>query len=113
MGHPEVYVISLPAMAVAAEVAAGFTRKAVFGYLYLAEHPTDEIMHGGMFVVAHFHFVIAGSMVFGFFADLYYWFPKMVGRRIDPMLGRLHFWRFEIGFFGTFTALFYVGLLGE
>jgi len=81
--------------------------------IYLADLPTDEILHGGMFVVAHFHFVIPGSMVFGFFAGFYYWFPKMVGRRLDPMLGRLHFWLFEIGFLGTFTALLYVGLLGE
>src|SRR5260370_38318900 len=63
-----------------------------------------------MFVVAHFHFVIPGSMVFGFFARLYYWFPKMVGRRLDSTLGRLHFWLVEIGFLGTFTALFSAGL---
>src|SRR5205085_1001622 len=80
---------------------------------YLADLPTDEILHGGMFVTAHFHFTLVGSMVFGFFAGFYYWFPKMVGRRLNPALGRLHFWLFEIGFVGTFTFLFYAGLLGE
>src|SRR5436305_8415515 len=198
MGHPEVYVIALPSMAVAAEVAAVFSRKTMFGRrmlvgslvticilsalvwghhlytsgsensltgpfmldtelisiptgffflaligtfwrgkiwvtvpvlfvvgmlvnfviggitdIYLADLPTDEILHGGMFVTAHFHFTLVGSMVFGFFAGFYYWFPKMVGRRLNPALGRLHFWLFEIGFVGTFSALFYAGLQGE
>jgi cytochrome c oxidase subunit 1 len=81
--------------------------------VYLADLPTDEILHGGMFVTAHFHFTLVGLGVFGFFASLYYWFPKMVGLRLNPALGRLHFWLFEIGFVGTFTFLFYAGLLGE
>ncbi|HEV7237536.1 MAG TPA: cbb3-type cytochrome c oxidase subunit I, partial [Ktedonobacteraceae bacterium] len=172
MGHPEVYVIALPAMAAAAEIATVFSRKAIFGRrmmlgsliticllsvlvwghhlytsgsasaldgpymldtelisiptgffflamigtfwrgkmwvtvpilfvagmlvnfviggitgIYLADLPTDEILHGGMFVTAHFHFTLVGSMVFGFFAAFYYWFPKMTGRRLDPLLG--------------------------
>src|SRR2546429_547007 len=81
--------------------------------IYLADLPTDEILHGGMFVTAHFHFTLVGAGVFGFFAGLYYWFPKMVGKRLDPLLGKLHFWLFEIGFVGTFTALFYAGLQGD
>jgi cytochrome c oxidase subunit I len=81
--------------------------------IYLADLPTDEILHGGMFVTAHFHFTLVGAGVFGFFAGLYYWFPKMVGKRLDSLLGRLHFWLFEIGFVGTFTALFQAGLQGE
>jgi len=198
MGHPEVYVIALPAMAVAAELSAVFSRKTVFGRrmllgsliticilsvlvwghhlytsgsntaldapymldtelisiptgffflalvgtlwrgriwitvpllfvagmlvnfvvggitgIYLADLPTDEILHGGMFVTAHFHFTLVGSMVFGAFAGFYYWFPKMLGRRLNPRLGALHFWLFEIGFLGTFLSLFYAGLQGE
>ena len=198
MGHPEVYVIALPALAVAAELSSVFTRKSLYGYrlmissivgisvlsvivwghhlytsgsenaltipymldtelisiptgifflvlvgtlwrgkiwvtvpmlfvcgvlvnfviggvtgVYLADLPTDEILHGGMFVTAHFHFTLVGAGVFGFFAALYYWFPKMVGKRLNPMLGRLHFWLFEIGFVGTFMSLFYAGLQGE
>ncbi len=172
MGHPEVYVIALPALAVAAEVSAVFSRKPLFGYrfllggfigicvlsvivwshhlylsgsvnaldgpfmldtelisiptgivflvlvgtlwrgriwvtvpmlfvvglivnfviggitgIYLADLPTNEILHGGMFVTAHFHFTLVGTAVFGFFAGLYYWFPKMLGRRLNTMLG--------------------------
>jgi cytochrome c oxidase subunit I len=198
MGHPEVYVIALPSMAVAAELTAVFSRKTIFGRrmligsliticilsvlvwghhlytsgsntaldgpymldtelisiptgffflaligtlwrgkvwvtvpllfvvgmlvnfviggitgIYLADLPTDQILHGGMFVTAHFHFTLVGSMVFGFFAAFYFWFPKMVGRRLNPLLGMIHFWLFEIGFLGTFISLFYAGLEGE
>ena len=197
-GHPEVYVIVLPALAVAAEIAVVFARKPVFGYrliiasmlgisilsvivwghhlytsgsqdplnipfmldtelisiptgvfflaligtfwrgkiwvtvpmlfvfgllvnfviggitgIYLADLPTNELLHGGMFVTAHFHFTLVGAGVFGFFASFYYWFPKMVGKRLNPMLGQLHFWLFEIGFLGTFLSLFIAGLQGE
>ncbi|HYB01332.1 MAG TPA: cbb3-type cytochrome c oxidase subunit I, partial [Ktedonobacteraceae bacterium] len=197
-GHPEVYVIVLPALAVAAEIAVVFARKPVFGYrliiasmlgiailsvivwghhlytsgsqdplnipfmldtelisiptgvfflaligtlwrgkiwitvsmlfifgllvnfvvggitgIYLADLPTDELLHGGMFVTAHFHFTLLGAGVFGFFASVYYWYPKMVGKRLDPLLGQLHFWLFEIGFLGTFLSLFIAGLQGE
>jgi cytochrome c oxidase subunit 1 len=52
-------------------------------------------------------------MVFGFFAAFYFWFPKMLGRRLNPLLGMIHFWLFEIGFLGTFISLFYAGLEGE
>jgi len=197
-GHPEVYVIVLPALAVAAEIAVVFARKPLFGYrlmvasilgisilsvivwghhlytsgssdalnipfmldtelisiptgifflalvgtiwrgkiwltvpmlfvaavlvnfviggitgIYLADLPTDELLHGGMFVTAHFHFTLVGAGVFGFFASFYYWFPKMVGKRLDSTLGMLHFWLFEIGFLGTFLSLFVAGLQGE
>src|SRR6202165_3359984 len=66
-----------------------------------------------MFVTAHFHFTLVGTAVFGFFAGVYYWFPKMVGKRPNPFLGKLHFWLFFIGFNGTFISLFYAGLIGE
>jgi cytochrome c oxidase subunit 1 len=197
-GHPEVYVIVLPSLAIAAEITAVFSRRAIFGRrmligslvgisilsvvvwghhlyfsgsnnpldapfmldtelisiptgffflaligtfwrgkiwvtvpmlfvvgvlvnfviggitgIFLADLPTDEILHGGMFVTAHFHFTLVGAGVFGFFAGFYYWFPKMVGKRLNPLLGMLHFWLFEIGFLGTFISLFYAGLIGE
>ncbi|MHB8246620.1 MAG: cytochrome c oxidase subunit I [Acidimicrobiales bacterium] len=198
MGHPEVYVIALPSMAVIAEIVSVFSRKPIFSYkaavggfvgvaalsmvvwahhlytsgantplnapfmlttelisiptgvvffvivgtiwrgriwtsvpmlfalgfvfnfiiggvtgLYLADVPTDAVFHGGMFVAAHFHFTLVGGMVFGFFASLYYWFPKVFGRRLNEKLGRVQFWLFEIGFVGTFMSLFYAGLHGE
>ena len=198
MGHPEVYVIALPSMAIAAELTAVFARKPLYGYrlivgsmvgiavlsvlvwghhlytsgsenalgapymldtelisiptglfflaivgtlwrgriwvtvpmlfiggmlvnfviggvtgIYMADLPTDEILHGGMFVTAHFHFTLVGAMVFGFMAGLYYWFPKMTGKRLNARLGIIHFWLFQIGFLGTFISLFYAGLQGE
>jgi cytochrome c oxidase subunit I len=198
MGHPEVYVILLPAVGVICEVVTVFTRKPLFGYrlvvggmigifvlsmtvwmhhlywsgantpldtpimldtelisiptglvffalvgtlwrgrirfdapmlfviafivnfliggvtgLYLADVPTDTIFHGDMFTVAHFHFTLVGGVVFGFLAALYYWFPKMTGRQLNPWLSKLHFWLFEIGFLGVFLPLFYAGLHGE
>jgi cytochrome c oxidase subunit I len=81
--------------------------------LYLADVPTDTIYHGGMFIVAHFHFTLVGGGVFGFLTGVYYWFPKMTGRKLDEGLAKLHFWLFEIGFVGTFMPLFFAGLKGE
>jgi cytochrome c oxidase subunit I len=198
MGHPEVYVILLPAVGAVCEVVTVFSRKPLFGYklvvggmigifvlsltvwmhhlywsgantsldtpimldtelisiptgliflalmgtlwrgqirleppmlfalgfgvnfliggvtgLYLADVPTDTMFHGDMFTVAHFHFTLVGGAVFGFLAGFYYWFPKMTGRELDPVLSRLHFWLFEIGFLGVFLPLFYAGMQGE
>jgi len=81
--------------------------------LYLADVPTDAIFHSNMFTLAHFHFTLVGGTVFGFLAGLYYWFPKMTGRQLDPWLSRLHFWLFEIGFLGVFIPLFLAGIHGE
>lgn len=198
MGHPEVYVIALPAFGVICEVLPVFTRKPLFGQrlvvggmlgvfvlslvvwmhhlywsgantpidlpimldtelisiptgliflaivgtlwrgrirfeppmlfalgfvvnfmiagvtgLYLADVPTDAIYHGGMFVLAHFHFALVGGGVFGFLTGVYYWFPKVTGRKLDRTLGKWHFWLFEIGFVGVFMPLFFAGLKGE
>ncbi len=198
MGHPEVYVILLPAVGAICEIVPVFTRKPLFGYklvvaamaaifvismgvwmhhlywsgantaldtpimlsteiisiptglvffaligtiwrgrtrfnvpmlfalafivnfliggvtgLYLADVPTDTIYHGDMFTVAHFHFTLVGTAVFGFIGGFYYWFPKMFGRKLDERLGRIQFWLLEIGFVGTFMPLFYAGLQGE
>ncbi len=81
--------------------------------LYLADVPTDTIYHGDMFVVAHFHFTLVGGPTFAFIAGVYYWFPKMWGKKLNPRLGKLHFWLMEIGFLGVFLPLFYAGLQGE
>ena len=198
MGHPEVYVIVLPAIGAICEIVPVFTRKPLFGYkmvvgamaaifvismgvwmhhlywsgantaldtpimlsteiisiptglvffalvgtiwrgrtrftmpmmyaiafivnflvggvtgLYLADVPTDTIYHGDMFTLAHFHFTLVGTAVFGFLGALYYWFPKVFGRQLDDRLGKIQFWLLEIGFVGTFMPLFYAGLQGE
>ncbi len=80
--------------------------------IYLSDVPADIQLHGNYFVVAHFHFVILGSALWGFFAAIYYWFPKMTGRYLDPTLGWIHFWVANIAFNGTFLTIFYLGLQG-
>ena len=64
------------------------------------------------FVVAHFHYVIVGGILFTLFGAFYYWFPKMSGRMYNETLGKLHFWLFLIGFHLTFDFMHIPGLLG-
>jgi cytochrome c oxidase subunit I len=196
-GHPEVYVLVLPAFAFASEIIPVFSRKAIFGYpvmvvatvaiafismsvwahhmftvgmsagantffvlstmaiavptgikifnwlatmwggkiLYLtpmlfcvaflfqfliagltgvtlAVAPLDWQLSNSYYVVAHFHYVIVGAILFCIFAAFYYWFPKMSGRMYDEGLGKLHFWLFFIGFHLTFDFMHVPGILG-
>jgi cytochrome c oxidase subunit 1 len=196
-GHPEVYVLVIPAFAFASEIIPVFSRKAIFGYPVMvaatvciafiamsvwAHHmftvgmnanantffvlstmaiavPTGikifnwlATMWGGnihfktpmlfcigflfqfliagltgimlsaapftwhlgnsYFVVAHFHYVIVGSILFTTFGAFYYWFPKMSGKMYNETLGKLHFWLFLIGFHLTFDFMHIPGLLG-
>src|SRR6266850_1882036 len=196
-GHPEVYVLVIPAFAIASEVIPVFSRKAIFGYPVMvaatvaiafismsvwAHHmftvgmtstannffvlttmaiavPTGikifnwlATMWGGKiqfkapmlfctaflfqfliagltgimlgsapftwhlansyFVVAHFHYVILGAIIFCIFAGIYYWFPKASGRMYSEKLARWHFWLFLIGFHLTFDFMHIPGLLG-
>nr|MDA8392764.1 cbb3-type cytochrome c oxidase subunit I [Actinomycetota bacterium] len=198
MGHPEVYVIVLPAFAVVLELLPVFTRKPLFGYrasiggivgvavlstlvwahhmfvtgwsptasgpfmlttelisiptglvflasvgtlwrgrawmtvpmlyviafmwnfviggvtgLYLSDVPLDVQLHGSLFVTAHFHYTLMGGGMMGFFAAVYYWYPKMFGRMYNERLAKIQFWMLQIGFNVTFMAMFYVGLQGE
>jgi cytochrome c oxidase subunit I len=64
------------------------------------------------FVVAHFHYVIVGGILFALFAAFYYWYPKMTGRMLSERLGKIHFWLFLIGFHMTFDLMHIPGLLG-
>jgi cytochrome c oxidase subunit I len=196
-GHPEVYVLVLPAFAAANEIIPVFSRKAIFGYpamvaasvgigfislgvwahhmftigmtsfgnafftlsTMLVSIPTGiktfnwlatmwggkirfELpmlfsiaflfqwviagltgimlsvsawnwqLHNSYFVVAHFHYVLVGAIVFMIFASFYYWYPKMTGRMLDDRLGKLHFWLMVIGFHMTFDVMHFPGLLG-
>lgn len=196
-GHPEVYILVLPAFGIASEVVPVFSRKPIFGYPIMvaatvliafistgvwAHHmftvgmtawgntffaistmiiavPTGikifnwlATIHGGKvrfqlpmlfcigfifqfliagltgimlgcapfnwqlsdsyFVVAHFHYVILGGIVFCFFAGFYYWYPKAFGRMPDRKLGLWHFWLFTLGFHLTFDPLHVAGVLG-
>jgi cytochrome c oxidase subunit 1 len=196
-GHPEVYVLVLPAFAFASEIIPVFSRKPIFGYSVMvaatvaigfismsvwAHHmftvgmgagantffvlstmaiavptgikifnwlatmwggkiefktpmlfcvgflfqfliagltgimlscaPFDWQLGNSYFVVAHFHYVIVGGILFTSFAAMYYWFPKMTGRMYSERLGQLHFWLFLIGFHLTFDFMHIPGLLG-
>jgi cytochrome c oxidase subunit 1 len=196
-GHPEVYVLVLPAFGILNEVVPVFSRKAIFGYpamvaasvaigfvslgvwahhmftigmtsvsnafftlstmlvgiptgikifnwvatmwggkirfavpmlfsvaflvqfliagltgIMLSVSPFDWQLHNTYFVVAHFHYVIVGSIMFAFFAGIYYWYPKVTGRMLDERLGKWHFWLFLIGFHLTFDLMHIPGILG-
>ncbi|HUB81645.1 MAG TPA: cytochrome c oxidase subunit I [Bryobacteraceae bacterium] len=196
-GHPEVYVLAIPAFAFASEIIPVFSRKAIFGYpvmvaatiaigfismsvwahhmftvgmtaagniffvvstmaiavptgikifnwlatmwggkiqfrtpmlfcigflfqfliagltgVMLAAAPFDWQLSNSYFVVAHFHYVIVGGILFTLFGAFYYWFPKMSGRMYNESLGKLHFWLFLIGFHLTFDFMHVPGLLG-
>jgi cytochrome o ubiquinol oxidase subunit I len=196
-GHPEVYILALPAFGVFSEVIATFSGKALFGYrsmvmatlaicvlsfmvwlhhfftmgsgadvnaifgiasmiiaiptgvklfnwlftLYRgrirfevpvlwaigfmvtfaiggmtgvlqAVPPADFVLHNSLFLVAHFHNVIIGSVLFGAMAGYYYWFPKAFGFTLDRRWGIVSFWCWLIGFYLAFMPLYAVGLLG-
>jgi cytochrome c oxidase subunit I len=78
----------------------------------LAAAPFDWQLTASYFVVAHFHYVIVGGILFGVFAAFYYWFPKMSGRMYNERFGQLHFWLFTIGFHLTFDFMHIPGILG-
>ncbi len=197
-GHPEVYVLVIPAFAFVSEIIPVFSRKAIFGYpvmvaatvgigfismsvwahhmftvgmsaagntffvlstmaiavptgikifnwlatmwggqihfrvpmlfcvtflfqfliagltgVMLAAAPFDWQLTASYFVVAHFHYVIVGAILFGIFAAFYYWFPKMSGRMYNEKLGKWHFWLFTIGFHLTFDFMHIPGIPGD
>ena len=196
-GHPEVYILVLPAFAIISEVIPVFSRKPIFGYpimvaatvsiafislgvwahhmftvgmtyventffaistmiiavptgikifnwlgtmyggkirleaamlfaigflfqfliagltgIMLAVAPFDWQLSDSYFVVAHFHYVILGGIVFGIFAGFYYWYPKAFGKMLDEKLGAWHFWLFVVGFHLTFFPQHFAGFLG-
>jgi cytochrome o ubiquinol oxidase subunit I len=74
--------------------------------------PADFVLHNSLFLVAHFHNVIIGSVVFGAMAGYYYWFPKAFGFTLDRRLGLVSFWCWLIGFYLAFMPLYALGLLG-
>ena len=196
-GHPEVYILVIPAFAFISEIVPVFSRKAIFGYpvmvaatiaigfvsmsvwahhmftvgmpsygnaffalttmlvaiptgikifnwlgtmwggqlrfatpmlfcvaflfqfllagltgIMLSAAPFNWQLSASYFVVAHFHYVIVGGIVFGIFGAFYYWYPKMTGRVLSETLGKWHFWLFLIGFHLTFDFMHIPGLLG-
>ncbi|GAA4721768.1 cytochrome c oxidase subunit I [Nocardioides conyzicola] len=93
----------------------GFLTTFLFGGLtgiILASPPLDFHVSDSYFVVAHFHYVVFGTVVFAMFAGFYFWWPKMTGRMLDERLGKLHFWLLFIGFHLTFLVQHWVGVEG-
>jgi cytochrome c oxidase subunit 1 len=80
--------------------------------ILLAVAPFDWQLTDTYFVVAHFHYVLVGAIVFMIFAAIYYWFPKATGKMLDERLGQWHFWLFVIGFHLTFDTLHFAGFAG-
>jgi cytochrome o ubiquinol oxidase subunit 1 len=78
----------------------------------LAVPPADFVLHNSLFLVAHFHNVIIGGVVFGLFAGMTYWFPKAFGFRLDGFWGWVSFWGWVIGYWVAWTPIYIVGLMG-
>jgi cytochrome o ubiquinol oxidase subunit I len=95
--------------------AIGFMVTFVIGGMtgvLLAVPPADFVLHNSLFLVAHFHNVIIGGVLFGAFAGYNYWFPKAFGFSLDERLGKAAFWCWLIGFYVAFVPLYVVGLEG-
>ena len=78
----------------------------------MAVPPIDFQLHNSLFLVAHFHMMIVGGVLFGFFAGITYWFPKYLGFKLNEKLGRLAFWCWLIGFVLAFVPLYILGFMG-
>jgi cytochrome c oxidase subunit 1 len=95
--------------------SVGFLATFLFGGLtgvILASPPLDYQVSDTYFVVAHFHYVVFGTVVFAMFAGFYFWWPKFTGRMLDEKLGKLHFWLLFIGFHTTFLVQHWLGVEG-
>ncbi|TDO44283.1 cytochrome c oxidase subunit 1 [Kribbella sp. VKM Ac-2527] len=95
--------------------AVGFLVTFLFGGLtgvILASPSLDYQISDSYFVVAHFHYVVFGTVVFAMFAGFYFWWPKITGRMLDERLGKLHFWLLFIGFHTTFLVQHWLGVEG-
>ena len=78
----------------------------------LAVPPADFVLHNSLFLIAHFHNVIIGGVVFGVFAGINFWFPKAFGFRLNAFWGKMSFWFWFIGFYFAFMPLYVLGLMG-
>jgi cytochrome c oxidase subunit I len=96
--------------------AVGFLVTFLFGGLtgvILATPPQDFAVSDSYFVVAHFHYVLAGTVLFATFGGFYFWWPKMTGKMLDSRLGKLQFWLLFIGFHMTFLVQHWTGVQGQ
>ncbi len=104
-------LVLTPAMLFAIGLVSTFITGGVTGII-LADSALDIAIHDTYFVVAHFHVVMGMSAVFGMFAGVYHWFPKMYGKMMNTRLGYVHFWITIIGAYGVFFPMHFVGLAG-
>ena len=104
-------IVLTPAMMFAMGLVSTFITGGVTGII-LADSALDIAIHDTYFVVAHFHIVMGMSAVFGMFAGVYHWFPKMFGRMMNKRLGYVHFWITLFGAYGVFFPMHFVGLAG-
>jgi len=100
-----------PAMMFSIGLVSTFITGGVTGII-LADSALDIAIHDTYFVVAHFHIVMGMSAVFGLFAGVYHWFPKMYGKMLNMRLGYVHFWITIFGAYGVFFPMHFVGLAG-
>ena len=104
-------IIFTPAMLFTIGLVSTFITGGVTGII-LADAALDITIHDTYFVVAHFHVVMGLSAVFGMFAGVYHWFPKMFGKMLNTRMGYVHFWITIVGAYGVFFPMHFVGLAG-
>ena len=93
----------------------GFLTTFIFGGLtgvILASPTLDFHLSDSYFVVAHFHYVVFGTVVFAMFAGIFFWYPKMTGKMLNERLGKIQFWLLFVGFHATFLIQHWVGVIG-
>jgi len=100
-----------PAMLFSVGLVSSFITGGITGVI-LADSALDIAVHDTYFVVAHFHVVMGLSAIFGMFAGVYHWFPKMYGRMMNSKLGMVHFWLTLITAYGVFFPMHFVGIGG-
>merc|ERR1712060_903605 len=130
-GHPEVYILILPAFGIISHIVSSTAKKPIFGYLGMvyamfsigvlgfivwAHHMytvgLDIDLHDTYYVVAHFHYVLSLGAVFGMLGGIYYWFDKITGVNYSETLGQIHFWVFFVGANLTFFPMHFLGISG-
>ena len=100
-----------PAMMFAMGLVSTFITGGLTGII-LGDSALDINIHDTYFVVGHFHIVMGASAIFGMFAGVYHWFPKMYGRRMNKQLGYAHFWMTIVSMYGVFFPMHFMGLSG-
>jgi cytochrome c oxidase subunit I len=104
-------IVFTPAMMFAIGLVSFFITGGLTGII-LADSALDINIHDTYFVVAHFHIVMGSSAIFGMFAGVYHWFPKMFGRMMNKKMGYIHFWLTIVSVYGVFFPMHFLGLAG-